>query len=135
MIRKKLLKIKSNNFIIHLIQYLGVGGLAALTDWFVFYFLFVLGINYLISAIISFFLATGVNYFLSKYIFENSRYNINTEVILVYFVSVIGLLLNLSFMWFFYKKLGIFSLLSKIIATGLVFFWNFLSRKYWIFKD
>src|SRR6056297_3032330 len=103
MIKNILEKIKSNNFILHLIQYLVVGGLAALTDWFIFYFLFIFGINYLISSIISFSLATGVNYFFSKYVFENSKYNINTEIILVYFVSAIGLILNLSFMWFFYK--------------------------------
>ncbi len=117
-----------------LIQYTGAGGVAALTEWTIFYGLFLLGVNYIICVIIAFTVATGVNYRLSKYIFVGGKFTRNKEIMLIYFISGIGLLLNLVLMWFFYVKLEIFSLLAKIMATGVVFFWNFIGRKYWVFK-
>jgi putative flippase GtrA len=61
------------------------------------------------------------------------------ELILVFLVSAAGLLLNLLLMYLFVTVLGldthIQKTMSKIAATGIVFFWNFLSRKYWIYNN
>ena len=58
----------------------------------------------------------------------------------IYATSVIGLLLNWLIMWFAIdclRMLGLPSapeMLAKIIATGVVFFWNFIIRKLVIYK-
>jgi len=91
--------------------------------------------NYLLGTTIAFLLATAVNYYFSKLVFNTGKFTKNAEFALVYLFSGIGLLLNLILMWLLYEYLGIFSLLAKVTATGIVFFWNFLSRKYFIFAN
>lgn len=116
-------------------QYFGAGIIAAFTEWSVFFSVISLEINYLISVTVAFLIATGVNYYFSRLIFKSSRFDKTKVISLVYFVSFMGLLLNLFFMWILFDILNIYSLFAKIIATGIVFFWNFLLRKYFIFSS
>lgn len=119
-------------------SYVVVGGLAALVEW-VSYFVFddFLSIGYLLATMLSFLLATFANYVLGrKLTFKNSQAAMSKtkEVSAVYLVSAVGLLLNIVLMFLFVQAIGLPGLLSKIIATGLVFFWNFLARKFWIYR-
>jgi len=104
-----------------LIRYLFTGGSAALIDWFIYWLLiYSFGFYYLVAAIISFTVATMVNYYLSaNWVFHNSsKYSRTSEIILVFMVSLVGLLI----MW------------AKASSTGVVFFWNFYLRKRYIFS-
>lgn len=56
------------------------------------------------------------------------------EIAKIYAVSVIGLLMNMAIMFVAVEKIGLPEMLSKIIATGIVFGWNFLVRKLVIYK-
>jgi putative flippase GtrA len=119
-----------------LIKYVGVGGSAALIEWSIFAIsFFVFNFHYFLGVVISFVFATFANYFMSvKYVFTSGKYTKYKKIILLYFVSFIGLIFNLVLMWLLFSQFEFPSMASKIMATGCVFMWNFLLRKYWVFK-
>ena len=92
-------------------------------------------VNYLLSCAISFTTSTVVNYLLSmRYVFR-SRENMNKSVEFILFVvmSVIGLGLTELLMMLAVEKIGIHYSISKILVTGIVMVYNFVTRK--IFLD
>lgn len=118
-------------------RYFVVGGLSAVVDIsFFFVFAKLLGFNYLLVATIGFFIATLVNYVLSvRFVFTSGiRFSRHNEIMLVYLVSAIGLAVNLLVLYLAISVAGLELMLSKVIATGTVFLWNFLSRHYFIFR-
>ena len=120
-----------------LIQYGFVGGIAALTEWMSYFFFdTVLSWHYMLATVLAFLIATFVNWAVGHYtMFRNAaKGGMAGEIIGVYFVSGIGLLLNLFFMYVFVAKINISGIFAKVIATGLVFIWNFISRKVFIYR-
>ena len=114
-----------------------VGGAAALVEWAAFYVCDAIGLFYLLSTILSFIVATFVNWILGRKItFRNSPKLANwpRDLLSVYVASGVGLLLNLGLMVLFVSVIGIDSMISKIISTGLVFFWNYFIRKLVIYQ-
>ncbi len=119
-----------------IVKYLFVGGVAAIVDLSIFViFAKILGYNYLIIGTISFVTATAVNYILSiKFVFKSgTKHKRHKEIILVYIISGIGLLLNLTGLYLFISKLHIEMITSKIAVSFIVFFWNYFMRKYYVF--
>lgn len=124
------------------ISYFGVGGVSALVEWGVFYLLvFAVNMPYYLATVLAFVVSTTTNWYLGrKFTFKSSKYqNKNTkEVVLVFLVSAIGLVFNLLLMYFFVDILGmntnLLKTLAKVLATGIVFIWNFLSRKVFIYS-
>jgi putative flippase GtrA len=121
---------------VQLIKYVGVGGTAALVEWASFAFLIgTAHIHYLAAVVISFILATSVNYLLSgRFVFVRGRHPAHKELFLLYLVSAVGLVLNLLLMSLFVGLWSIPAMPAKIAATGIVFFWNFGARKMWVFE-
>ncbi len=136
-ILKILFKDKTSNTFIQLFRYGFVGGIAFLVD---FVFLFCLtefvGLPYLVSAAISFILGLVTNYLLSTVWVFNQRVvtNRSKEFIVFSVIGIIGLGFNELIMWFGSSVLPLYYLLSKIISTVIVFFWNFFARKYILFN-
>lgn len=121
-----------------IVKYLFVGGAAAFVDISLFaVFAKVLQFNYLIVGIYTFLIATAVNYHLSiRYVFEsNIMHTRKKEIFLVYLVSGIGLVFNLTVLYLTIDLWNFEMMLGKLLASGSVFFWNYLIRKYFIFKD
>ena len=97
------------------------GLLALLTEAF--------GVNYLVSATISFTVSVVFNYVASmRYVFTRRR-----EFIIFVVLSVIGLGINNACMWAGVELLSVHYLITKIFATAVVMVWNFVTRK--IFLD
>ena len=119
------------------ISYFFVGGTAAIVEW-IAYFLFddVLHLYYILATICAFICSTSVNWILGRITtFKENRYEKKgKEAFLVFFVSGIGLAFNLFLMFIFVDKLHLYGLFSKVMATGIVFVWNFLSRKLLIYR-
>src|SRR5713226_408177 len=117
--------------------YFVVGGISAVVD-IAFFFVFakLLGFNYLVVATVGFVIATLVNYALSiRMVFTSGvRFGKRKEIALVYLVSAAGLAVNLLVLFLAASVAGLELMLSKVIATGTVFFWNFLTRNYFIFR-
>ncbi len=120
------------------ISYFFVGGAAALVEW-ITYYLFddVLGMYYILATVCAFICSTSVNWILGRITtFKEKKYEKKgREAFLVFLVSGIGLLFNLFLMFIFVDKLHLYGLFSKVMATGIVFIWNFLSRKFMIYKE
>ena len=53
--------------------------------------------------------------------------------------SGVGLVFNLLLMVLFVDVIGMntnfLKTVAKVLATGIVFIWNYLSRKLWIYRD
>lgn len=95
----------------------------------------VAGVNYLVSATISFTVSVVFNYAASmRYVFRHREgMSRRREFVTFVVLSVIGLVLNNACMWAGVELLGVHYLVVKIAATALVMVWNFVTRK--IFLD
>jgi putative flippase GtrA len=93
-------------------------------------------VPYLISAAVSFTAGVTLSYGLSvAWVFSVRRAKSKAvEYGLFVLIGVLGLGMNEALLWFFTQPLGIYYLLSKVIAASIVFFWNFLTRKYVLFR-
>lgn len=116
--------------------YFVVGGASALAD-FALFSLFLLGggIHYLTAATLSFILATGLNYTLSvRYVFRDGKRPRHHEILMVYFASAVGILVNLGVLAMAVEIAGLHPLIGKIAGTASAFGWNFGTRYFWIFR-
>lgn len=123
---------KKTNLMQQIIRFAVVGGSAFVIDYGIMIFLTeVFGVNYLISSGISFTVSVIFNYVLSvKWVFNVTDERSKTQDFAVFIIlSVIGLGINQVIMWLAVDILGIFYMLSKIGATGVVMVYNFVTRK------
>ena len=117
-------------------RYFVVGGIATVVDVGLFMlFAQQMGLPYLRVAAGTFVLATLVNYFLSvRFVFVSGlRFRAHWEVALVFVVSGFGLAINQAILWLCVEKAAANLLLSKVAATGTVFFWNYFARRRFVF--
>lgn len=101
------------------------------------YFLssYVIGVPYLIAAVIGFVLGTLTNYVISKLlVFRGEPKSRAEEIIMVFVIGGIGLLFLEFGIWFFTEQVGVHYLISKLIMTVIVFSWNFLARKFFMYS-
>ena len=129
---------KTNNGFIQFVRYglvsvialaVDFGGMVLLVELF--------SIHYLVAATVSFISGLVVNYLLSRaWVFTERKYESRVKEFIIFTgIGIVGLLLNNSIMWLAVEKIGIYYIFSKIIATILVFFWNFGLRKMLVFKE
>jgi len=119
-----------------IVKYFFVGGTAAVVDVGLFFiFAKFLGFNYLIVGFFTFLIATFVNYYLSiKFVFESGKkFKKRKEIFLVYLVSASSLGLNLLLLYILHEWIKLDIGFAKIIVTGLLFFYNYAIRKFFIF--
>ena len=78
----------------------------------------------------------SINYYLSiTYVFSSGiKFKKKEEFLLVFVMSFFGLIFNQVFIYILYKFALINLFYSKLITTGVVFFWNYNSRRYIIFR-
>lgn len=128
-----LLKDDTDNIFIQFFRYLFVGGFAFIVDFSLLYiFSDICGIYYLISAIFSFIISLIVNYLISNYwVFnKNQMKNKLMEFTVFSLIGVVGLIFTEILLYLCTDVIGLYYLISKIIATAIVMFWNFLARRY-----
>lgn len=120
-----------------LLRYGIVGVIAFLVDYSLLWILTEwAGLHYLVSAAIAFSVAFLCNYLLSiGFVFGLDREDgpwKNLSAFLL--IALIGLGLNELIMYGCSDLLHIHYLLSKIVATVIVFFWNFLARRFLVVR-
>lgn len=121
-----------------MLRYLFVAGIAFVVDFSALFVLTdVAGLHYLISTVLAFCLGIVVNYSLSvAWVFSKRKLaSKHLEFVAFGVIGVVGLALLAVLMWLLTDLLGLHYLLSKIIATAIVFFWNFLARKFLLFDN
>ena len=121
-----------------LIRYIFAAGGLFLIDVILFYFLAdFLEFNYIIVNSSLFFLGTVFNYVLSyKWVFLDSK-NIDSHyrnIKALIFVVLLSLLLSNIQLYIYIEILNIEKLNAKLLSSVIVFAWNFLGRKYFVFR-
>ena len=109
-----------------------VGGIATVIDFACIYVLKeFLNLPVILSNTLSFCIATIYNYWASiHWVFNvNKEKNPKKNFILFILFSVIGLLLNDLIVWYTIDTFHIYYLLGKVIATGIVMIFYFITRK------
>lgn len=127
---------KTDSTLLQLFRYTFVGGFAFVVDFALLYVLTDhFRVYYLTSAALSFTAGLIVNYVLSKlWVFNKSSFkNRWVEFLIFAIIGIVGLFFTEILMWLFTSVLSIYYILSKIITTMIVYFWNFFARKIIIF--
>jgi putative flippase GtrA len=133
---KTKIKKKTDNVFVQIIRYFISGGIAATVDFGLLYLLTeFLGLYYLLSAVISFSVGLLITYLFSvTWIFNQRRISNRWIELLVFSViGVVGLLLTYLFMQYFTEVIKLHYMLSKVLTTIIVFFWNFLTKRFILF--
>ena len=118
------------------IKFVIVGLIAFAIDYgLLILFTEVFGINYLISATISFIISVIFNYIASmRYIYTHKQqYSRKREFIVFCILAVIGLIINNALLYMTVEIFGQDYKYMKLIAAVIVALWNFISRK--VFLD
>ena len=124
-------KSNAKDFLLYLI----VGGIATVSEWIFFGLLDKTVLHYNICTTIAYILSTFINWLAGRIlVFKKSKQSLLKEISSVYIASIVGLLLNLLIMWIGIDLLTANKMLTKITATGIVFIYNFLIRKLFIYK-
>lgn len=134
---KKLIVNKSSNLIVQLFRYVMTGGVAFVADFGLLYFLTEeVGVHYLVSTIAAYSLGLMITYCLSIFWIFDKRSSKNWLIELAIFATIglIGLGLTYLIMWLLTDMLHLHYLLSKIVSTGVVFIWNFVTKKLLLFS-
>lgn len=111
-----------------------VGVIAFVIDYSLLYFFTEkLNINYLISSGLSFVISVIFNYFASiKFVFKTNHKQGIKDIIIFMTLSTIGLGLNELIMYVGVNNLNYYYMVVKIVATVIVMFYNFITRKLFI---
>ena len=120
---------KPDGAIRQFLKYLVVGGGATLVEWAL------LGLHHQWATVIAYTVSTFANWGFGRLlVFKKSERGAAAEIAGVYLAAAVGLLLNMGIMFVLVDALGWNEMLSKVIATGLVFVWNFLIRRLAIYR-
>ena len=128
---------KTKKLILQFCAYAAVGGISVICEWTLFAILsFAVRWHYIDAVIVSFTTATILNLILGKkFPFRASKIGRGKEAMMIFFVSVGGLGLNIILMAFFISTLHWHPFVAKVFASGIVFCWNYASRKFIIYRD
>lgn len=91
----------------------------------------ILGFHYLLSSTLSYGISLIFNYFASmNYVFEGKEEVSRKKEFLIFTVlCLMGMGFNQLVLWMIVEYAGIDYRVSKVLATGVVMVWNFVTRK------
>lgn len=115
-----------------LIKFGIVGAVSTLLDYgLMVLFTEIFGIYYLLSSTLSYMISLVFNYFASmKYVFRGKEDgNKLKEFVIFTVLCLMGMGINQLILWLIVENLGVDYRISKILATGVVMVWNFVTRK------
>ncbi|MDW8205031.1 MAG: GtrA family protein [Cytophagales bacterium] len=135
--RSKLLSIyRSNELYKQVFRFGIVGTLSAVSEFGVLILLVEkFGLAYLQANLIAFCIIVIANYIASRlWIFGAGSFSKSIEFISFFAVVLIGLGINQAAMYFWVEVFAFDYRIAKILALGGVIIWNFLAKKYFVFR-
>ena len=130
---RPLLAEPTENTIIQLFRYVITGASSFLVDFLLLFLLELAGLYYLPASAVSFLVGISCNFLLTKFFAFKSvdpTVGPTAEVFVFAAISGGGLVLTMVLMYLFTSRLQLYFMVSKLISSILVFFWNFLGRKF-----
>ena len=130
---RPLLAEPTENTIIQLFRYVITGASSFLVDFLLLFLLELAGLYYLPESAVSFLVGISCNFLLTKFFAFKSvdpTVGPTAEVFVFAAISGGGLVLTMVLMYLFTSRLQLYFMVSKLISSILVFFWNFLGRKF-----
>ena len=127
----------TDNTLLQLFRYGFVGGAAFAVDYgTLFLFTHFVGVPYLCSSAVAFILGLISNYLLSIiWVFKKSGTMQRWQEFMFFaIIGGIGLIFNELIMYAGTDILQLHYMVSKLISTAIVFFWNFFARKFLLFN-
>lgn len=124
--------------VLPLFLYACVGGCAAIVEWACFFVLHSLAkLHYQPATVAAMAVSTLSNWAFGRLsLFRNRRRRgLLAEIGKIYLVSIVGVLLNMALMWLLVERLSRGEMLSKVAATGLVFAYNYLVRRLYVYGN
>lgn len=94
----------------------------------------ILHVNKFIANAVGFSAAVMSNYYINRIWTFQNKDRVAKQLAAFITVSIVGLLLNSGIVYFFNHLTGLNFYLSKCIAIGIVFFWNFGANYFFVFK-
>jgi len=121
---------------IQFLSYLNIGAIAALLNLIIFSILLSIDIPVQYAAPIAFIVAAAVNYLLCIMILfrHKARWRAKTEISIYIIVVAIAGIFDLAITKFFIS-INFSPIISKLIATIIVFILNFLGRRFMVFPE
>ena len=113
------------------LAYVGVAFASAVSEWLSFAGA-LLVMAPVPASFVGFFIATGLNYGLSRFAFESKR-SILVEFLLTVIMSAHAFLFNFVTFYVLYAYLGTRLMVAKVIGTAVGFVFNYLTRQFLIF--
>ena len=118
-------------------RYIFVGGASFIVDWSLLQIIEAFGVYHLIAGIFSFVAGLCVNFALSKLLVfskKSDKKQAAKEFTVFGIIAVFGLIITEGLMWIFVDKMNIHIAIAKIIAAGIVLFWNFFMKKLLLYR-
>ncbi|HVI68886.1 MAG TPA: GtrA family protein [Magnetospirillaceae bacterium] len=133
---RTVLKGRTDRTIVQFIRYGMVAVVALAFDFGTYAFLVrIADVHPVVAATIGFTLGLFVNYLLSiLWVFNQRTRSKRIEMMTFMVIGLIGLGLTDILIWLMAIEWHVDDLLAKLVATGIVFFWNFGARKILLFK-
>ena len=123
---------KKEHLLVQIFNFGIVGVIATIIDFlFLYIFRDVFHLPLVLSNTLSFCISVVFNYFASMmFVFDVDKNKSKKKSFLLFIIfSVIGLILNDIIVYVVTEMIGIYYLLSKILATVIVMIFNFVTRK------
>lgn len=117
-------------------MYFFFGGIATLVDWGLVYIsTSILGVWYVASVGVGYVGGLISAYTLHrKFTFQDRLSNIRKQFFIFWIITVIGLFLTWGIVIFSVEYIGLWYMHARILATGIMLFWNFVGHKYVTFR-
>lgn len=128
------------NIVGQFLRYFVTGGLAFVVDFGAFALaLYCFEIHYLLANLIGLMFGNVVNYLLSLgWVFSAEKRKMEKhriiEIIVFVAISLVGMGLNEFLMYVFVDVFALLEMFSKVVAAIVVLLYNFLARKFILFK-
>jgi putative flippase GtrA len=116
-----------------MVVYFIVAGASALIEWTTFFLLYA-SLSPFTAAIAAFFVATTVNFVLSRRLAFKSNRSGGQEFVLLFVLSAVAFLVNLGAFTLLFALVGIHPMIAKIVGTCAGFAANYVFRQFVIFS-
>ena len=118
-------------------KFLGLGALTTIIDYLLFSALMWAGVDYVVAITAGYGTGLWVNFVIGRrYVFVRGSKvaRMHHELLAVSLIALGGLLLNIAVVKLLsYSLLALDPMLSRVIAIGIAFFWNYFARKQFVY--